>query len=658
MANLSAAGLQKGMLELLRHASLKRLGRIVSILQTRRVQVAVEHWQRVSKFEGCSERHKGTQGQINHAHSTLSNEHDKEIAELRRDWKTCREQKLQEIGFHQEDQSYVAVPAEHVHHLRALDKSFKDELNKKQEEHLQNYDKLSGTCRQLLKEHDTKMQAMVLLTVGAQMAGRHKHSRSASGRTWQLEDMDASVLQWAFTRPPDPCMVPFPQAVAMEDQHEVLAKTCRLIFEYADKLPRWGQLASVNQGRVVARRPSKAAAILFKSLIRRLQVRCALQPAFAALRRLAPRRSRQGSGASPSKDAWQRARAGIRNYVKRQQEADKQKETSEDKKDFQSKGAKKMSMHISSPASVHNSLGSNTSMPQMPHKLQSATDVERSEARSKAARSRSSWDHVLENTQNRLGRSVVSAPFQLGGDIADDSPRHPSPHVHTTRARAATTDHSSLDRQKSTAESTMPLADETPATGSTSGRHRGRAQTTATAGMYSMRPGSTRELFHDAAPSSEDTSTSPSPKKDLEETHIRIHNLESDHVKLPPTPTADMVGREQAHMRIHNLESDHAKLPAMPRFSVVEREQASISSLHHVADVAPTPAHEVYQDHPEHHEASSSVPPDHPVHERGLPTSLQQVPRAAAVVVDVEDSDSTSDSTSDSGASADMPHLP
>merc|ERR1712025_1530610 len=118
-------------------------------------------------------------------------------------------------------------------------------------------------------------------------------------------------------------MVPFPQAVAMEEQQEVLSQTCRLIFEYADKLPRWGQLSSVNQGRVPRKPPTNAASHLLKSVLRRVQTRWGLQPAFQRLVELPPRLERVPS---VGRQAWKRAGNVIRGHVKKQRELARQQE--------------------------------------------------------------------------------------------------------------------------------------------------------------------------------------------------------------------------------------------------------------------------------------------------------------------------------------------
>merc|ERR1719387_1944827 len=102
-------------------------------------------------------------------------------------------------------------------------------LNEVRQDHLKSTEILQAHCHELHKGSDSRMQTAVLFGIVKQMLERKERSRAALGRHWELDDLDTGALPWTFTEPLEKCMVPFHQSMALEDQKQVLAQTCRLI---------------------------------------------------------------------------------------------------------------------------------------------------------------------------------------------------------------------------------------------------------------------------------------------------------------------------------------------------------------------------------------------------------------------------------------------
>lgn len=446
MMNLSATGLQRSLLKLLQQGTLKRLSRIVTTWQRSQMRLAVQQWAFASKGEELSVRYRTVKDKIGQSHAVLSDEQAKETADVRRRWNEERERLVDTIGYKQDD--HIAIAPDDVHKLRALDKHFREQLNKVQQDHLNSSSILNGHCRDLRKDCDAKLQAMALFSAAKQMQARKERSRAALGRTWQIDDLDTSVLQWAFTDTPDPCMVSFPQSVAMEEQQQALAQTCRLIFEYADKLPRWGQLASINQGRHVSQRPATAATNLLKSILRRVQARTALQPAFQRLLKLPPRTPRDPA---MGKAVWKRVGAAIRSEVKKRHDTAQDQLKSKTLPKSRNTQARK-SLHITPVVSEtppqhrapRDRLASAPS--RRVAALTSPDDSLAESSVSPSAPDSGMWDAVLQAThrrQSRVSTSSNAPPFMLGDDtspaLGEEMIRRPSFTQHyTPRSRAAT----------------------------------------------------------------------------------------------------------------------------------------------------------------------------------------------------------------------------
>lgn len=315
MMSVSAAGLQKSLLQLLRHATLQRLGRILLSLLRCNMRESVHHWYHQCVCLTMNGAVADLAKKSNLSDQKLAAHQAAEIAKIRDQWSQGRTALVKSIGYEQDD--HIAVSREDVGKLRQLDTAYRDQLNQAQQKHLDNSNKFNvDKCK--LRGAALIMQKLTQRALGAELlAEREERSRETSGRAWEMDDMCTNVLQWSYTQEPDPCMVPFPVHVGMKDQQKTLAETCKCIFEYADKLPRWAHLATANHGRVCAKDYSVPAAThLMKSILRRVQecnARQFLREAFEKIvqHSQSPHSFRAAKPSVVGREGWKKVRSAL-----------------------------------------------------------------------------------------------------------------------------------------------------------------------------------------------------------------------------------------------------------------------------------------------------------------------------------------------------------
>lgn len=287
--------LQDGFATFLRHATLTRLARIEHMMQGHKLRTALSHWHRSSQFVGWMQRRDHSGKKADEGHVAMASDHKREVAELRRRWRDEREAAVKAVGYSHESGG-VVVHADDVQHLKGIDKKYQEQLAELREGHSEHKERFKSSCQKSHDECNTNLKTMVLL--GTDPTSKAPRQLLA----WRKDDIDAGALEWSFTQRPEAWMVPFPQAVVMEEHRQPLVTTAQLLLECMDKLPAWARLAAARPGKARTHLSSPLpGARLMKSVLRRAEERV-MRSAMSNLRSL-PRRVPRFPRASTIEDA-------------------------------------------------------------------------------------------------------------------------------------------------------------------------------------------------------------------------------------------------------------------------------------------------------------------------------------------------------------------
>lgn len=269
-------GLQRSFVMFLRCASLKRLVQVLAGVLDGNLRLCFAHWHRAVACIYWASWKQFLSGKHCTAHAAVSSDYVGKVSGLCRSLRGSCDTIGKPTGW----QPAAGIAAPDVHQNK-FDKEF-GELGEPRQQFLDEASKpFQAPNLQLHCECDVMLKALSLLTTR-----RHGFpSGQDEVKLWPVDDHEVEVFQWGISPVPETWMVPFSQAVALEDQRQHLTTASKLLLKNMDGLNLWGGLATsrpVRTRQYECYHSPIAGANLLKSTIRRCTLRL-IRPAFHKL---------------------------------------------------------------------------------------------------------------------------------------------------------------------------------------------------------------------------------------------------------------------------------------------------------------------------------------------------------------------------------------